>query len=288
VDGADLLVVPSEYTRKKYVDYGERMGNMPRIEVVPYPIHPRIGEKLDAAQLAQKTRQLDPDSAETIHVSIPISGAAVGTAHFSALMDHLRERSNRFLFHVVCKDAPFTADFLAGLAGKPWIDVRAGKQDREVVDRYDVLLETQTLALEVTKPSEQTFKCLAPTSARGGVILLFTEPVGVQEFDNMNFLRRSSLVPSPETNVQLWAMAADAAHMDTALRSRLLEVAGLWRGVRIPGDAQQAAGFIWWMQTSGFFYRMMQGNLYRTVEDEEGRVLGPNGVEQFWDLATSL
>jgi hypothetical protein len=288
VDGADLLVVPSQYIRKKYLDYGKRMGNMPRIEVVPYPVHPRIGVNLDGAQLALKTRQLDPGSAETIHVSIPISGAAVGTAHFSTLMAHLRECSDRFLFHVVCKDAPFTADFLTGLAGKSWIDVRAGKQDREVVDRYDVLLETQTLALEVTKPSEQTFKCLAPTSARGGVILLFTEPVGVQEFDNMNFLRRNSLVPSPETNVQLWSMAADAAHSEPSLRSGLLEEARLWRGVRIPGDPQQAAGFIWWMQTSGFFARMMEGNLDRKVQDEEGRILGPNGVSEFWDLATSV
>src|SRR5512135_4000 len=79
VDGADLLVVPSEYTRRKYVEYSQRMGNMPRIEVVPYPLHPRIAEKLDEAELAAKTRQVDPNSAEPIHVSIPISGAAVGT-----------------------------------------------------------------------------------------------------------------------------------------------------------------------------------------------------------------
>ena len=288
VDGADLLAVPSQFTKRKYAAYGERMGNMPRIEVVPYPVHPRLGEKLDAAQLARKARQLEPDSAETIHVSIPISGAAVGTAHFSALMAGLRQHSDRFLFHVVCKDAPFTEDFLSQLAGKEWIDVRSGKMDREVVNQYDVLLETETLALEVTKPSEQTFKCLAPTAARGGVILLFTEPVGVQEFDNMNFLRRHSLVPSPEVNEQLWLMAADPVRSGVALQSKLLEEAGLWRGVRIPGDPEQAAKFIWWMQTSGLFSRMMQGNLDRKVQDEEGRILGPDGVAEFWDLATSI
>ena len=46
VDGADLLVVPSQYTKRKYVAYGEGIANMPRIEVVPYPVHPRLGEKL--------------------------------------------------------------------------------------------------------------------------------------------------------------------------------------------------------------------------------------------------
>ena len=288
IDGADLLVVPSQYTKRKYVEYGQRIGNMPRIEVVPYPLHPHLAEKLDEAQLAAKTRQLDPNSAEPIHVSIPISGAAVGTAYCSALMAALRERSERFLFHVVCKDAPFTQDFLSELAGKAWIDVRAGKEDREVVDSYDVLMQTQTVALEVTKPSEQTFKCLAGTGSRGGVILLFTQPVGTQEFENMDFLRRHALVPSSETNDQLWAMAADSARIDAALLSRLLEESCLWRGVRIPSDPQQAAGFIWWMQTSGFFSRMLAGNLDRKVQDEEYRVLGPDGVAEFWDLATSV
>jgi hypothetical protein len=203
-------------------------------------------------------------------------------------MAALRERSERFLFHIVCKDAPFTQDFLSDLAGKAWIDVRAGKEDREVVDSYDVLMQTQTVALEVTKPSEQTFKCLAGTGSRGGVILLFTQPVGTQEFENMDFLRRHALVPSSETNDQLWAMAADSARIDAALLSRLLEESCLWRGVRIPSDPQQAAGFIWWMQTSGFFSRMLAGNLDRKVQDEEYRVLGPDGVAEFWDLATSV
>jgi hypothetical protein len=288
VDGADLLVVPSLYTKRKYVEYGQRMGNMPRIEVVPYPIHPRMAQKLDESQVADRTHQVDANSAEPIRVSIPISGAAVGTGYVLKLMAALREQSGRFVFHVVCKNAPFTQDFLSDLAGKKWIDVRAVKADREVVNAYDVLIETQTLAFEVTKPSEQTFKCLAATGARGGVILLFTQPVGTQEFENMAFLRRQALVPSSETNDQLWAMAADKGRIDAALLSRLLEESHLWRGVRIPSDPQQAAGFIWWMQTTGFFSRMLAGNLDRKVLDEDSRVLGPDGVAEFWDLATSV
>ncbi len=288
IDGADLLVVPSQLTKRKYVEYGQRMGNIPRIEVVPYPLHPRVAEKLDKAQLAAKTRQLQPNSAEPIHVSIPVSGAAVGTAYFTALMAALRERSERFVFHIVCKDAPFTQAFLSELADKAWIDVRAGKEDREVVDSYDVLIETQTLALEVTKPSEQTFKCLAGTGSRGGIILLFTQPVGTQEFQNMDFLRRHSLVPSKEANDQLWAMAADGARVDAGLLSRLLQESCLWRGVRIPSEPQQAAGFIWWLESCGFFSQMLAGNLDRRVQDEDSRVLGADGVAEFWDLATSV
>ncbi len=58
--------------------------------------------------------------------------------------------------------------------------------------------------------------------------------------------------------------------------------------MRFNGAPQQAAAFIWWMQTSGFFSRMLTGNLDRKVQDEESRVLGLDGVSEFWDLATSV
>jgi hypothetical protein len=288
VDGADLLVVPSLHTQRKYVDYGQQIGKAVRVEVVPYPIHPRLADRLDGAELAGKTRQLSANSAEQIHVSIPISGAAVGTEYLFALMSRLRERSDRLLFHVVGKDAPFTQNFLSQLAGKAWIDVRTGRQNRDVVNEYNALIQGHTLALEVTKPSEQTFKCLAGTGSQGGVILLFAQPVGVQELDNMDFLRRHSLVPSEQDNDQLWAMSADGARVDSALRSHLLEQSQAWRGVRIPDEPQRAATFIWWMLESGFFSRMLEGTLDRKVKDEDGRILGPDGVAEFWDLAVSL
>jgi hypothetical protein len=287
IDGADLLVVASQYIKRKYAAYGETLGRTERIEVIPYPLHPRLGKKLDAGQLAEKTRQLDAKATEPIHVSIPISGAAVGTQYFSDLIALLRQRSDRFLFHIVSKDAPFTKHFLAQLQGKPWADLHVGRRDREVVDHYDVLMETQTISLEVTKPSEQAFKCLLGTRSRGGAILLLSGPVGSQEYDNLDFLMRHSLVPSRESNARLWEVARDNAHAEPALRSRLFQESTAWRGVRIPGDPRQAADFIWWMLTSGIFARMMVGNLDRVVRDEASRTLGADGVAEFWDLATS-
>jgi len=287
IDGADLLVVASHYIKRKYAAYGERLGKSERIEVIPYPLHPRLGKKLDVRQMAEKTRQLDAKGKEPIHVSIPISGAAVGTEYFSSLITLLREKSDRFLFHIVSKDAPFTKNFLSQMAGKPWVDLRVGKLDRQVVDLYDNLMEQQILSLEVTKPSEQAFKGLLGTQSRGGVILLFSQPVGSQEYDNLDFLVRHSLVPSKETNAQLWEMAGDNARMDPALRIRLLEESRTWRGVRIPNDSQKAADFIWWMFTTGIFARMLVGNLDLKVKDEQSGILGSDGVAEFWDLATS-
>lgn len=284
VDGADVLVVPSLFTREKYLEYGRKVGGLPRIEVVPYLIHPLLGERLNDEEQAVRARQLDPKSAEPVHMCVPISGAAVGTDYLAALMHGLHEKSDRFVFHVVGKDAPFTQGFLTGLAGKPWIDVRARKQNRDVITAYNELLQGQTLAFEVTKPSEQTFKCLAPAKARGGVIMLFTEPVGTQEFENIDFLRRHSLAPSEEANTRLWASAGAGGLIEPAL----LEESRNWRGVRIPADPAQAAAFIWWMHASGVFSRMLEGTLDREIRDEDGRILGPDGVAEFWDLVTAV
>ncbi len=288
IDGADLLVVASQYIKRKYAAYGERLGRNERIEVVAYPLHPRLGKKLSPLQMAEKTRQLDAKAGDPIHVSIPISGAAVGTEYFSRLVAFLREKSGRFLFHIVSKDAPFTKSFLSQLAGKAWVNLHVGKQDREVVDLYDVLMEEQTICLEVTKPSEQAFKALLGTQSRGGVILLFSQPVGSQEYDNLDFLVRHSLVPSEETNDQLWELVGDNVRMDPALRTRLFEESRTWRGVRIPNDPQKASDFIWWMFTSGIFARMLAGNLDLKVKDEQSGILGSDGVAEFWDLVTSV
>jgi len=153
-----------------------------------------------------------------------------------------------------------------------------------VVDAYDKLYNEEVIALEVTKPSEQAFKALLSTNLRGGSVLLFSTPVGKQEFDNLNFLQRHFLVPSMQTNTELWEMAENHA----AASSRLLDEAHTWRGVRIPEDPEKAANFIWWMLTSGIFSQMVAGNMTGNPSDPYPDELGPDGVAKFWRLVASL
>ncbi len=288
VDGADLLVVASEFTKKKYAAYGKRIGRHVRIEVSPYPLNPKWGIPLGADAMRGKIRQLDPKGKEMIHMSIPVSGAAVGTEFSSQLIQSLHEKSSRFCFHIVSKDAPFTRDFLSQMGSKPWVDLHVGTKDREVVDQYDHLLDKHVISLEVTKPSEQAFKAILGTQARGGVILLFSRPVGQQEFDNLDFLGRHALIPSRATNAQLQDMTGNAIHMDLGLRARLFETARTWRGVRIPWDAQKAADFIWWLLTSGMMAQMMAGGQTRIGRGGNAELRGSSSVDEFWDLATSV
>jgi len=288
VDGADLLAVSSEFIKRKYAAYGERLGRKVRIEVVSYPLNPNLEKPLSPRAMKGKTDQLDAKSRKPIQVSIPISGAAVGMEYFSRLITGLREKSKRFRFHLVSKDAPFTRKFLSQWDGKPWIELHVGKTDREVVDLYDELMEKHVISLEVTKPSEQAFKALLKTQSRGGVILLFSKPMGIQEYDNLDFLGRHALLPSRPTNAELYELSGDGVTMDADLRARLFEVSRTWRGVRIPEDAAKAVDFIWWLHRSGICSRMLAGNKTRKVRDENKDILGSKGVEEFWDLATSI
>ena len=288
VDGADLLAVTSNFIKREYAAYGESLGQYVRIEVVSYPLNPERGIPLSARQMTDRKNQLEMKGKNSIQVSIPISGAAVGTLYFSHLIASLREKSNRFHFHIISKDAPFTKIFLSTLEEKPWVRLYIGKQDREVVDLYDELLDREVISLEVTKPSEQAFKALIGTHTRGGVILLFSEPVGSQESDNLDFLQRHKLIPSQEDNTRLWEIAESSAGVKTPLGKRLFDESRTWRGVRLPKGSKRSADFIWWMLTSGMFSRMVSNNRNIILKDE-GKVLqGSKGVAEFWDLATSI
>jgi len=288
VEEADLIVVPSNFIKRKYTAYGQMLGKCPRIAVNPYPLNPLRMRKLGAVRMAQKKNQLNPRSREPIRVSMPVSGAAVGTLYFSHLMSALHRKSKRFHFHVVSKDAPFTKDFLYLWKNRSWVDLHVGRADRDVVDLYDKLLDDNVISLEVTKPSEQAFKALIPTSMRGGVILLFSEPVGQQEFDNLNFLQHHRLTPSREVTQELWAMAEHGGGLDDALRRRFFREARFWRGIRLPLRSQKSADFIWWLHQSGILAWMVSANTTERVLDEKTRVLGPNGVAEFWDLVTAI
>ncbi len=268
--------------------YGESLGQTVRIEVVSYPLNPQRAISLSARQLANRKRQLEAMEKEPIQVSIPISGAAVGTLYFSHLIASLREKCDRFHFHIVSKDAPFTRNFLSSMEGKPWVRLYIGKQDREVVDLYDRLLDREVISLEVTKPSEQAFKALTGTQTRGGVILLFSEPVGSQESDNLDFLERHKLIPSTEDNVLLWKVAESSAGIKTTLGKRLYMESRTWRGVRLPKGSKRSADFIGWMLNSGMFSRMVCNNRSVVLKDEGKLIQGSKGVAEFWDLATSI
>lgn len=282
VYGADLILVPSHRTRKRLESFGRKSG-LPSVpfSVVPYPISPYLSKHCTADEYDDRITQLTFHAARTIHISIPVSGAAVGLAFYSEFMSRLREYDTRFSFHVVSKEVPFTTSFLRSVRHRPYVDVMSSPLDKTVVEMYEALYKRTTISLEVTKPSEQAFKVLASPRRKGGAVMLFTRPVGRQEYDNLDFLKRHFLLPDDNEQELLWDMARNNAVFDATTREVFSRVVH-YRGVRLPDDSWEAAYFVMWCWKQGVFRSM---GLYRRArlegehhEDE----LGPDGVKRFW------
>ncbi len=256
--GADLIFVPSQRTKKRLEAYHKQQRFAPAdYIVVPYMVHPGLGKPLSKEAYEDRKDQLDPSGKSTINIAIPVSGAAVQMDFFERYMDALEEQLSRARFHIVSKDMLSTRRFLSRVRTKATVSVFSSASDREVVDRYERLYRQHTIALELTKPSEQAFKALVDPTKRGGSILLLTDPVGRQEWDNLNFLERHGLLGN--------------------IRSLRKEEARRWRALRLPSDPVAAANFTLWCLHHGIFSAMADFRGFRHHPE-----LASNGVNIFW------
>lgn len=71
-----------------------------------------------------------------------------------------------------------------------FVHLYIGAADRKIIENYEYVYDKNTIALEITNPSEQTFKALMDCTSESASILLFLNLVGRQETDNLYFLRR--------------------------------------------------------------------------------------------------
>lgn len=292
VPGASLTVVPSALTQEVLERYGRRAHLTPvRFEVAPYPVSPALAQPLEGTPspsgLPSRTAQLDPGSDVPVEVCLPVSGAAVGLRFAESLVRRLSEASRRFRFHVVSRAAPYTQAFLERMGRRPEVQVLAHSDDREVVRAYDELYSRTAIALEVTKPSEQTFKALCQPEQRGGAVLLLAEPVWRQERDNLDFLRRHGLLASQEVHERLWRAAREGLSLEQALAEPVLEEAKHWRALELPRGTAHAARLITWALEQGLFAEMNRPR-QRQVTERARAELGSDGVERFWEWVATV
>ena len=255
VPGADLTIVPSRLT-------GLRLG-APHTEVVHYPLSLKLGHELKESKFEYKFKQAQAQSKVKIKVSLPVSGAAVGLDFYRELAMRLNELESRFRFYVTSRDSAYTKQFLAEMGKLAYTEVYSHSYDRLVVVGYEKVMQKNTLALEVTKPSEQAFKALYTPRQTGGVILLFTQPVGRQEYDNLWFLARNNLIPSKEEQERLWARDKS-----------VIAKAKKWRAIQLMANPKKSAEFIQWCLKAGVFEKMMSSP----------RKPKSDGVRDIWSL----
>jgi len=118
---------------------------------------------------------------------------------------------------------------------------------------------------------------------RGGVILLFSRPVGRQEYDNLNFLRRHNLIPSLQETEYIWRLANNFAEGNNIAIDALNLKARNWRALELSDDPQESSNIISFLQDKGILNSRInfspEEKLKRDVQDE----LKTDGVKIFWE-----
>ena len=271
VPGADLTLVPSRVTKIVLEKYAKRLRmSLHSIQVSPYPVSSFLNVPLSKAECEDRQMQLDPLHPALLHICIPVSGAVVGTGFLLELMKLLHQRIPKTFFHVVCRETDGAQPFLQEMQKLPFIKTYTGFRPADVVDVYERLYRSQIISLEITKPSEQAFKTLLSPATKGGVSMLFTEPVGRQEKDNLNYMRREFLLPSEEVQGEILAGRGDQSK--------------LWRGYTLSGKVEGSVAFIKTLFEGGEFLR----NVTCLIQAKPTEFSQEDANHQFWEKVSGL
>lgn len=273
VGGADYIFVPSSSTKDELSEYLQSFTKViPEILVIPYPVSLQLAKGLEEAELKERQEQLAAKCKVKMQVIVPISGAAVQLKYFRELILVLGY-GGRVDVTVVSRDSSQTADFLAWCQKQTSVRVVADEFDRDVVLDYEKEIEKNIFAVEITKPSEQAFKALITPKQKGGVLLLFSAPVGRQEYDNLNFLRRHALIPSFEDQAAL-----DDSEKLEEIDAEILKRARSWRGILLKRRGDSAGENILKFREKGILKAMCDFSGFMDHPELSG-----DGVESFWE-----
>src|SRR3989344_6644341 len=280
VPGADLTFSPSEYTKKRLLEYGKKTGFDPiKIIVAPYPVSETLTMKLMDKKYKYKLSQFDPNNDQQINIMVPISGASVGLDYFTKMSEILSKQSKKINLHILLKKTPYTQIFINKFKKQESVNLKAYKKDTKIIDVYENQYKKFTFGYEITKPSDQAFKALIGIENVGGPVLLFTSPVGRQEYDNLIFLRKHNLIPSIEDQKLLWNSYDKGLKVGT----NLLKKATNWRGISLLKDPENSFNFFLWCLKNNIFRQMGRYKLNLEMEDSYKKEIGSNGVSKFWE-----
>ena len=279
VEGSNIIFTPSGTTENKIRSFLPK-NTQTSIETVSFPVSPRLAQKLPEDELTLIENQLDPAIKIPLHLSIPVSGAAVQLDFLETLIKELTR--GQFVCTVIGQTTPFTTTFFEHLKRIPRVQVSTGETASATVKLYEsAFYQKSRPAVEVTKPSEQTFKAILKPSERGGVIMLLTDPVGRQEHDNFHFLLRHLLVPD-ESEQELLERYFLKGVATIEEKNRLHYKASHWRALKLPENPKVAAIFIRRAKEEGILHSML------AYVPETRRDLTSNGVAQIWEATIEM
>ncbi|OGM56776.1 hypothetical protein A3A50_04195 [Candidatus Woesebacteria bacterium RIFCSPLOWO2_01_FULL_38_20] len=275
IPDTDLIFCPSEAT-KNIIGKFLKNQTLPKLSVVSFPVSPKLTRKLDKFEIQKIEDQMDPEKQKSLHIEIPISGAAVQLDFFQKLIKSLSQ--DKFEFTVVGQKTIYSQTFFDEIRKFPKVQISIGSDTRQTVDLYESLFyQASKPAVEITKPSEQVFKAILKPTELGGVVLLLTPPIGRQEKDNLQFLVRHDLLPNNELQKDLEDHLLISENLPAEDQAQWLYRASHWRAIRLPFEPKKAATFIKNLKSSGILLSMLS-------YVPEGRPeLTSNGVSQIWE-----
>ncbi|MCX7928386.1 MAG: hypothetical protein N2558_01730 [Patescibacteria group bacterium] len=277
VKGADLIFVPSQKTCEYFSGYIKKFDSDKRPDLIvnAYPFSSKFCTRLSENGLRLRIEQLSSKS-KPLNIMIPVSGAAVNLDYYKDIISYVTKKQ-RGIVTVVSRESGYTKDFLSFCEANYGVNLIADHLDRDVVLSYENAMCSKVFSLEITKPSEQSFKVLLGPNQVGGVIMLFSEPVGRQEYDNLSFMRRHGLIPSQEEQCVLDSLLESKEY--GKVLNLFGEKAKSWRGIMLPRKGGLAARFILRYKHSGLFKQM---SLYK--KNSNLAELSDDGVNNFWKI----
>lgn len=264
--GADMTFVPSKFTQVKFQEYAARYNYDFISEVIPYPLSSSLTKRIPK-EMGKRSTAFENDG--EIKIAVPISGAMVGLAYITDLIRNLAKSHKKFRFFVLVKQSPFTQIFISLVSQIPEVTVITGKNDAEMVSLYELMYEQNIIHMEITKPSEQAFKAIISPRRVGGSILLLTDPVGRQESENIEFLKRHGLVAGVGAERSNDSFGPSAP-----------------RAIKMPQNPYEAAKYILYAIDSGIFANMARKFHFSKRSLESGEI-GPKGAKMFWKILKS-
>ncbi|EKD62725.1 MAG: hypothetical protein ACD_52C00077G0002 [uncultured bacterium] len=275
VNNTDIIFSPSEQTSFA-IHSMLSPDTLTKVVTISFPVSPRLTQKLNADEFSKLSTQFDPSENTFLHIEIPLSGAAVQIDYYKKLIDSVR--NERIRFTVVGQDTIYTKMFFASLHTNPNVQLLVGKDAKQTVNYYEsIFYQNSRPAVEITKPSEQSFKSILKPNERGGVILLLTKPIGRQEKDNLSFLVRHDLIPDWKHQRKLFSILSTNHTLTNNELSYWTYRASHWRGLRLPKNPSEAAIFIVNLKKTGILLAMLSYVSHKKKE------LTSDGVYHVWE-----
>lgn len=288
VPKTDVIFVPSKLTKDILTKYGKKQNlSQSTIKFIPYPISRILLRKLSLTEFQERIDQYKNIKNKEINILIPISGAAVGMKYFESFARKMLKNKN-FRINFIMKESGNNKAYIGKLKKINGVFINSYKTNNKVVEDYESKVLNKIYGFEITKPSEQAFKSLISPNQIGGMILLFTKAIGRQEYDNLFFLKRHSLIPLDEMQKYLWNLAKKNISLPSSKRHKLFTLAKKWRGIRLPNSPKGSVNFIKWCINNKIFLHMGKYKKPITKKNQINEV-SPDGVKEFWkNLILSL